>query len=185
MAVTLHDQVLAVCLINARTVLERTRISAQTHRAALGRDALLLLHKVDNGVLRALLHLARMRIGQAQNIACELYDGALHTQTYSEERDLVLACITHGLDLALDAAVAEARSHHDTCHAAQRVGNVLGSYLLRINIRELHLAVVRRTRVYERLADRLVGIGQLGVLAHQSDLDLVFRMLDLIHKLAP
>ena len=55
-----------------------------------------------------------MRIGQAQNIACELYDGALHTQTYSEERDLVLTCITHGLDLALDAAVAEARSHHDT-----------------------------------------------------------------------
>ena len=57
---------------------------------------------------------------QAQHVARELDHGALHTQTDSQERDtLCLAGKAHGLDLPLDTAVAEARSHEDTGHLAQ------------------------------------------------------------------
>ena len=34
----------------------------------------------------------------------------------------------------------------------------------------------------ERLADRLIGVGQLGIFPHQRDFDLVVRVLDLLHK---
>ena len=37
----------------------------------------------------------------------------------------------------------------------------------------------------ERLGDRLVGIRKLGILAHQSDIDLSLRVLDLIDELDP
>ena len=37
----------------------------------------------------------------------------------------------------------------------------------------------------EGFADRLVGIGQFGIFSHQRDLDLVVRILDLLHESLP
>ena len=184
MTVTLHDGIRAVSVANLGARLQRARISAQTHRAALGRDTFLLLHEVDHGILR-LLHFARVSVLDAQHVARELDHGALHAQTYSEEGHLVFAGIAHRLDLALYASIAEARGHQDTRHAAQRLAHVLGGDLLRIDVREFHLAVVGRAGVDERLADRLVGVGQLGILAHQRDLHSARGMLDLLHETAP
>jgi len=45
--------------------------------------------------------------------------------------------------------------------------------------------MIGRTGMNERLGDRLVGIRKLGILAHQSDIDLSLRVLDLIDELDP
>ena len=132
---------LAVGRRDFRTFLQRTGISAQTHRAALGRHALLLFHQVDHRMGRR-LHFARIRIGQTQHVACEFDHGALHTEADSQERDLVLTCIAHSDDLTFDTAVAEARGHEDTGHPAQLLGHILGCDLFRIDIAQLDLAVV-------------------------------------------
>ena len=50
---------------------------------------------------------------------------------------------------------------------------------------QLDLGMIGRTGMNERLGDRLVGIRKLGILAHQSDIDLSLRVLDLIDELDP
>ena len=84
--VTLRNMELAVGRRDFRTFLQRTGISAQPHRAALGRHPLLLFHQVDHRMGRR-LHFARIRIGQTQHVACEFDHGALHTEADSQERD--------------------------------------------------------------------------------------------------
>ena len=127
--VTLRNIELSVGRSDLRTLLQRTGIGAQTHRAALGRHALLLLHQVDDRMRRR-FHFARIGVGDAQHVAGELDHGALHAQTDAEERNVVFAGITHGHDLALDAAVSEARSHQNARHLAQLLGHGFGRDLL-------------------------------------------------------
>ena len=97
-AVTLRNVEFAVGGSDFRAFLQRTGIGAQTHRAAFGRNALLLLHQVDHR-MRRLLHLARIGIGEIQHVARELDHGTLHAQADAQERDVVLAGEAHGLDL--------------------------------------------------------------------------------------
>ena len=59
------------------------------------------------------------------DVAGELGDGALHAQTHAEERHLVLAAVADGLDLALDAALAEAAGDDDPVGRAEALGDRL------------------------------------------------------------
>ena len=131
------------------------------------------------------LHFGRIGILHLQYVARELDHGALHTQTDAHERHAVLAGILHGLDLPLDAAVSEARRHEDAGHPAQYLVDVRIVDLLRIDVTQLDPAVVHRAGMDEGFADRLVGIGQFGIFSHQRDLDLVVRILDLLHESLP
>ncbi len=97
----------------------------------------------------------------------------------------MLAGEAHGLDLALDAAVAEARRHQYARHAAQLLPGIGRRELLRIHVAQLHLAVIDRPGVHERLADRLVGVGQLGIFAHEGDFQRMLGVLDLLHEAFP
>ncbi|MPM43776.1 hypothetical protein SDC9_90453 [bioreactor metagenome] len=52
-------------------------------------------------------------------------------------------------------------------------------------MRDLHAHMVAHAGVLERFVDRLVGVGQLHVLAHHGDLDFALGMLGLIDQVVP
>ena len=138
-------------------------------------------------MLRLGIELRTVRVRHAADVARKLDDGALHAEAEAEERELVLARVLDGLDLALDAAVAEAARHEHALAADEDLVEIrlLVLDLLRVDPVDLHLRVICDAAMVQRLRDRDVGIGELDVLADDSDLDLFLRVVDLVDHLLP
>ena len=187
MTMTLSHLVDAIGLLRMRARRELARIGADTHRAALVLDTLLALHERDDRVRRVGVELRRMGIGHAADVARELDDGALHAEAEAEERDLVLAGILDGLDLALDAAVAKAARHEDALAADEDFVEVgLGIFdVLRIDPMDLDLSVTRNAAVMQSFRNGNVRIRQFDILADNGDFDFLLRVVDLIDHLFP
>lgn len=84
-----------------------------THVALAGDDVLLLFHGGDDRVGAIRIEFGGVRVGDAEDIACVFDDHGLQTEAQAESRQLVLAGITQGADLAVDATDAEAARNHD------------------------------------------------------------------------
>ena len=110
----------------------------------------------------------------AERLARELDDGALQAEAQPEERDPVAARPADCADLALDAAIAEAAGHDEPGNAVELVGDLVrldALQMLRSDPSHGDVDVVMQGGVLERLPDADVGVGQLGVLADDRDLD--------------
>lgn len=107
MTMPLADVLLSVDLLGTTTSNERARVSAQSHRPALGLDAALVGHEVDDGVLRAAAEFDRVRSFKATYVARVLDDRELHTEADTEERNVLLSRVADGGDLPLDSSVSE------------------------------------------------------------------------------
>ena len=114
------------------------------------------------------VHLAAIGIGQAENVARKLDDHHLHAQTDAEAGHIVGAGILGGQNLALRAALSEARADDEAVHRLEFLFKVFAGEKLGVDERYLHLAVVVGGGVREALVDTLVGILQV-VLAHKAD----------------
>ena len=68
----------------------------------------------------SLLNSVEWASGQADDVAGELDRRALHAQADAEERNLALAGEADRLDLAFDAALAEAAGHEDAVVAGEQ-----------------------------------------------------------------
>src|SRR3989440_509421 len=88
-------------------------IEAQAHGAALVGERPLLGEEIDHEVRGAGSELRRVGALQAAHGPCELDHRTLHAETDAEVGHALLARVAHRLDLALDAAVAEAPGHQD------------------------------------------------------------------------
>ena len=134
------------------------------------------------------VELAAVGVRVVERHAGELDHRALQAQAQAQVRDLLLARPADGAHLALHAAVAEAAGHQHAGHALELVGDLLRLHALQLlGADPAHLdvdAVVQR-RVLQRLGDADVGIGQLGVLADDGDLQLRPRRADARHQLLP
>ena len=122
MAVALVDDGLVVDLAGAGAVVELDRVGAEAHRAAEVRDLLLLGQQVDHRVGRLEVALGRVRALHAGDVARELGDRDVHPEADAEVRDRLLARDLRGLDLALDAASAEAAGDQDAVGLSQQLG---------------------------------------------------------------
>ncbi len=149
------------------------RVGAQTHAAAHVLDVLLVEHQVDDRVLGDGIEFGGVGARETGHVASELRDRDLHPETDAEVRHLVLARVTSGADLALDAADAEPARHEDAVHLHEQLVDLLGSERLGVEPVRVDLHVVEDAGVVERLVDREVRVGQLHVLADQADVDLV------------
>ncbi len=125
-----------------------------------------------------------MGAGHAGHVAGELDDGQLHAEADAEVRHLVLAGIADRRDLAFGAAPAEAAGHQNGIHALQDVGPVLLD-VFRVEIGDIDLAAGMNPGMLDRLDQRLVGLGQVNVLADEGDADLVLRVLQRHDQLVP
>src|SRR5690606_12115196 len=128
---------------------------------------LLLGQQVDHREQGLRIELGRIGAFHAGYRTGELDHRYLHAETDAEVRDLVLPRISGRFDLAFDAALSETAGDQDPVNAfEQRRVEVL-----RVDQVTLDLHPVVDRAVFERFHHRLVRIGELDVLADQSDPD--------------
>ena len=166
---TFVDDLLAVNLVDERALLQLARIGAQTHRAALVLNVLLLGHQVDEQIIGVLVELGGGGTLQAHDVARELAHGRLQAQANAQEGNLVLASVACGLDLALEGTLAETAGNQDRVHLPQHLFSVVVVELLAIDELNVDVHAVGNAGMAERLDDGQVGIGQVDVLAHNAD----------------
>jgi hypothetical protein len=75
----------------------------------------------------------------------------------------------HGLNLALDAPVADAAGHDDAVGQREPLLDGVAGELLGVDPQHAQLSPVVDGRVLERLPHREVGLVELYVLAHEGD----------------
>ena len=80
-----------------------------------------------------------------------------------------LAGEADGVDLALDAPLAEPARHEDAVHAGQQSFGPFALDGLAVDPLDADLRPVMHAGMVEGLVDRLVGVAVLGVLAHHGD----------------
>src|SRR5262249_26070612 len=114
MPVTLTNFFPTIEFQGQRVILEHTRVSSQPHGSALGINSLLLLHQVYNPMRSVCIELTGICPHKAANIASKLDYGHLHSQTYAEERDMILPCVANGLYLAFATAIAKSARYQDS-----------------------------------------------------------------------
>ena len=158
------------------------RLAAQAHGAAHVGDALLLGQQVDHREGRLLVELPGVGAGHAADRARELDHRALHAQADAQVGHAVLATVLDGLDLALDAAHAEAARHDHAVGAAEALGHGVGGELLGVDPEDAQLAAVVDGRVLEGLPDRQVGLVELHVLADEGDRDRLVAGVDALDQ---
>lgn len=123
----------------------------------------------------------------AGEVAGRLDDHALHAQADAEQRDPVLPDVPDRTELALDAAHAEPAGHEHAVHAVQLAGGSFGSLaVVALDPADVDAGVIGEAARAQRLGDRQVGVGQVDVLAHQGDRDLLGRVVhpaqELLHS---
>ena len=173
---------------------DRAALCAQAHRPAeVGADVALLDatlavvplgDQADHRVRRIGVELGAVGAGQAAHVACELDDGQLHAQADAEIRDAVFARVADCLDLALDPAPAETARNQDGVEAFEH-RRAFGFDALRIDVVDRDAALGVDSRVHERLAQRLVRLGEVDVLADHRDAHFALRVLEPVHEAIP
>src|SRR5438067_9704905 len=169
LAVALLDNPLAVEARGEAPLAQHDRIEAEPHRAALVGDAPLLGQEVDHLVRRLRVELGGVRAGEAADVAGELDHRALHAEADAEVRHALLARVPYGLDLPLDATVAEAAGHQDAVDVGEVARGALALDLLGVHPADVHARLARDPAVGEGFDEALVGVLDLDVLPHHGD----------------
>ena len=102
----------------------------------------LLVHQVDDVVGRVKIHLHRVGVLKAEDVACELDDHALHAQTDAECGHIVLTAPLQGHELAFDAALSESGSHDDAVHVAETLVDISFGEFLGVDVDEPEFVVL-------------------------------------------
>ncbi len=133
---------------------------------------------------RSAVELRAVRVGEPDHVAPVLDDRDLHAEADAEIRHALLARELHRLDLAFDAALAEAAGHEDRIHALEGMRAVLLD-VRRLDVVDVHARAVLEAGVRERFVQRDVAVADLHVLADHRDVDLPVRVGLRVHDLAP
>ena len=123
--------------------------------------------------------------GQAEDVAGEFDDRALHAEADAEKGNARNARVLDGRDLALDPARTEAARHQDAVDAGEGGGGVFPRDLLGIDVDETDGHAADAAGVHQRLVQALVGLLEVDVLADDGDGDRAGRMLQAVEHGAP
>lgn len=175
MAMTFVDDLLtAVEFSGFAAFLELARIDAKAHGAAFFGDVFLVWHEVDDRVLGVRDEFGGVCAGHAAYISGKFNDGALHTEAEAEERDLIDARILDGVDLALDAAVAEAAGNDDAVDTLEDFAKIRFLFFEDFGIDPVDLDLVAEgvAGMGQRFDDGEVGVMEFDIFPDESDVDL-------------
>src|SRR5882762_5828768 len=185
-AVTLTDHRLGPVEARGHRALgHQDGIEAQAHGAALVGERPLLGQEIDHEVRRAGGELGRVGALQAAHGPCELDHGTLHAETDAEVRHALLARVAHRLDLALDAAVAEAPWHQDAVDLGEVGGGAVALDVLGVHPYDVDLRLVSNAPVHQRLDEALVGVSEVDVFADHGEARRGARRLHAAHDVLP
>ena len=177
MAVALRDFRFAVNGGDARARLQIRAIGAKAHCAAeiAGLLAPLELvaaqplgHQSDHRLGRR-AEFGRIGFSQPGQRTAGLDDRHLHAEADAEVGHLALARETRRQDLALRAARPEAARDQDAVHALEVVRGIGALENLALDPVELDAHLVGHPAVGQRLDQRLIGVLEPGVFAHDRD----------------
>src|SRR5436309_2991430 len=168
-AVALADDPLAVERRRAAAVAEQDRIEAEAHGATLVGERPLLGQQIDHEVRGVGSELGRVGALQAAHVARVFDYRALHAEADAEVRHALLARVAHRLDLALDAAVAEAARHQDAVDVGEVRGGAVALDVLGVHPDDVHFRLVSDAAVDQGLDEALVGVPQVDVLADHGE----------------
>src|SRR5690606_28251387 len=190
MTVPLGDSIGAVQLAYQGPLGQHRGVRPQAHGAAqvalTGDDALLVFHRGDDRRRGVRVELRRAGFREAGLGPGVLDDHALQSQAQAQRRDVLLARVADGPDLAFDATDAEpARDAHAVDVAQLGSGALGGGALVGGYPADTYPRVVGEAARAQRLGDRQVRIGQIDVLAHQGDRDFVTWMMHAAQQLVP
>src|ERR1041385_2292403 len=143
----------------------------EPHRPAHLLDADQIAQLEDDGVRRLRVELRRVSAREAADRARVLDDGGLHPQTDAEVGRARLARVVDGANHAGHAALAEAAGHKYRVEVAQALFVRVVHQTLRLDPAHVNSQVVRPAAVRQGLAQRLVRVFQLNVLADDADGD--------------
>ena len=121
---------------------------------------------------------------QAGHVAGVFDDGHLHAEADPQVGDAVLAGVAHRLDLALDAALAEAARDEDGVDPQQAVG-ALALDALGIHVAHPHPGMGLDPGVGQGLGQGLVGLGEIHVLADHAHRDLADGLVEAVQDPLP
>lgn len=175
MAMTFVDDLLtAVEFSGFAAFLELARIDAKAHGAAFFGDVFLVWHEVDDRVLGVRDEFGGVCAGHAAYISGKFNDGALHTEAEAEERDLIDARILDGVDLAFDAAIAEAAGDDDAVDALEDFAKIRFLFFEDFGIDPVDFDLVAEgvAGMRQRFDDGEVGVMEFDIFPDESDVDL-------------
>ncbi len=138
----------------------------------------------DDRMRGVLAEFGAVRIRQSSDVAGELDHRHLHAQADAQIGNPLLAGVAYRGDLAFDAALAETARYQDGVHASQ-TGQAVPLDLLGVDIVNVDLGVGVDAGVQQGFVQRLVGIGQIHVLADHGDVHRGGRVLDRLHHPFP
>ena len=190
----LNDFALAVDGAGQRRVNELADLTTQPHRAAEVRVLVPLFQaagrvlplgdQADHRVRRILVELGTVSAAHAGHIARKLDDRKLHAEADAEKGNPVLAGMANRRDLALRATSPETSRNEDRVHALQG-GTAVSLDLFGIDVADLDLAARGDAGMDQRLGQRLVGFGQVDILADKGHIEHPFRMFQRVHDRLP
>ena len=171
--------------MHQRTGLQLAILRPQTHGAAqIGALAALLDaacgilplgNQTHYRVSAGHVELGRVGVGPTYHVTGVLDHCHLHAEADTQVRDLVLAGVLHGLDLAFHATQTEAARHQDGIDTFEQRGALVLD-VFGVDITQVDLGAVLDAGVTHRLDQRLVRIEQFHVLANHGDGDFFFRV---------
>src|SRR5439155_7477885 len=129
------------------------------------RYVLLFWEEIDHGVRGGGDELAGVGAGESADAARDLDHGALEAETDPQEGHLLLARVSGGIHLALDAANTESARDQDAVHRPERLLGRRSAEVVRRDPMDLDIAPVMDPPVSERLHHRQVRVAEIHVLA--------------------
>ena len=185
MTVALHDVLhAAVCLACTAAGTDTAWIRPEPHRPAHLGNVLLLFHDVDDVIRSVRIHLAAVRLGQTEDVPGELDHHHLHSQAYTETRNIILTGISRSDYLTFDAALSEAGTDNHARHSGELSAYVLRRNTLAVDEVDPDFHIIIDTCQAQALAYALVGILQI-IFTNKGDLHLPGCSLLFIQEIVP
>ena len=180
MAMAFVNEVGAIDFMGLRAFGQLAGIEAEAHGAAFIGDVDLVGHEVDDREFGIFMEFRRRSAFEADDVAGEFHDSALHTQAEAEVRHVVFTGILDGTDLAFDAAVAEAAGNDDTVDAFEdffhREVRVFQSF--RIDPVDIDFRLIGDASMVQSFSDAEVGVVESDVFTDQGDFQGLFRIVN-------
>src|ERR1700722_4234719 len=173
-----------------RVFRQHARPCTQAHRAAHFFDPGEFAQFEDHTVGGGRVEFARTGARQATNVARKLDASRLHTQADAEVGNGALARIPDGVEHAFDAALAKASGNQDAVKTGKLlfvlpVAGKLALQALGFDPGDTQFQIVSQGAVYQSLFQRFVTVFVLNVFAHDSDRNLVARVVATVYQVPP
>src|SRR5262249_38855465 len=186
MAMPFADVRRAINFVRERSVLNVTRICAQSHGSSQGLNAYQIPQLEDDRVRCIVVELSGVCSIDTANIAREFNSRALHAQTNSKIRRLLATGEVDRSQHPKNSALSEAPGHQNGVQIAQAIFPVGILYeILRLHPANLNSQAIRHASVNQSLIQALVGIFQLDVLTNDANGDLAVGVFDRVDQLRP